>query len=251
MTMRLLTVYTIFLLTACGARAQVGFGGEAGMGVATMKFAPSLSPIHYTTGTANPVASGRIGGLIDVPLNQHFTFQTGVYLVRKGAVRYFSYHQDDSFHEEVHQALLLSYLELPVLLLWKSGMQGKGRMVLGIGPAVAYLAGGSNKLEDNVVFAGVSNNTSGTYRVQRGSTVTGFDIGVHLLAGYELPTGLFFRVSYTDGGRDIGLGTEIDKNRTWCLTAGYITGRGRNINKETEDLIDHSGADERKAGSGR
>jgi len=65
-----------------------------------------------------------------------------------------------------------------------------------------------------------------------------FDIGLNLTAGYELATGLFFRAYYTTGVTDIGLGTEVDKNRVWGAGAGYIFGKGRNINKETDDLID-------------
>jgi hypothetical protein len=67
-----------------------------------------------------------------------------------------------------------------------------------------------------------------------------FDIGMHLKAGYELPTGLFVGAYYIAGMKDLGLGYEKDKNRMWGITAGYIMGKGRNIMAEKNELIDQT-----------
>ncbi len=61
-----------------------------------------------------------------------------------------------------------------------------------------------------------------------------------LCAGYEMSNGLFFRGYYTVGVKDLGLGTEIDKTRALGVSAGYFLGKGRDINKEKDDLIDKS-----------
>ena len=238
--MRVILLLSALLLSAPALYSQVGFGGEAGIGVAGMKFAPSQSPIYYTSGSANPTVAAKLGGLLDVTMNKHLYFQSGIYVNVKGAVRSFSYHLSDSFHESVHQTLHLYYATVPVMLCYKFGMQGKGRLIAGIGADVAYLAAGVNTLTDDYTVSGISNHYSGTTAAKAGTTVSGFDIGLALTAGYELPTGMFFRLSYTSGTQDIGVGSEISKNRSGCISVGRIFGKGRNINKEADDLIDHS-----------
>ena len=240
--MRVIYLLTVLLLSATIARAQIGYGVEGGAGMATMRFAPSQYPIYYTSGEANPVASYRIGALIDVPIHKHLALQSGIYFTRKGAVRSFSYYRNDSFNETVHQTLLLNYAGMPLMVCYKFSMQGKGRMMAGIGADIAYAIGGRNKLSDDYTSYGIHGTSNDNTTVSVGNTVKGVDLGLALMAGYEAPTGLFVRVSYTTGTQDIGVGTEISKNRSVLLSAGYIFGKGRNINKDKEanDLIDHT-----------
>jgi len=238
--MRTILLFITLSLYALSLSAQVGFGVEGGIGIAGMKFAPSQYPIYYTAGSASPVMATKVGALLDVPMNKHLYFQSGFYAYHKGAVRSFSYHLSDSFNESVHQTLQLYYGTVPVMLLYKFGMQGKERLIAGIGADVAYLLGGSNKITDNYTSYGIAGSNSGTTPVVAGQTVRGFDIGLALCAGFELGSGAFLRICYTTGNQDIGMGTEISKNRSGCITGGWIFGRGRNINKEADDLIDHS-----------
>jgi hypothetical protein len=232
--------FTLLLLVvfACTGFSQIGFGPEAGIGMSSMRFAPLLQPVDYTAASTGAIASGKIGALMDVPLNRHIYFQTGLYFSRRGAVRDFSYYQNDSFNATVHQELDIYYFDLPLNVLYKSGEQGMGRFIAGIGATPSYIIGGKNKLQEHQVFNDTLSNSNGVYPVSIGNTIKGFDIGVNLLAGYELSTGLFFRAYYTIGVSDIGLGTEIDKNRIWGISAGYIFGKGRNVKKDADDLID-------------
>jgi len=236
--MKIIQLLIVILLSAGISFAQLGYGVEGGIGMASMRFAPLLSPIHYTAGNASPIFSGKVGFLADVPMNKHIYFQSGLYFSRKGAVRSFSYYANDSFNESVNQTLNINYFDVPLTVMYKSGMLGKGRFTAGIGAVLSYIAGGKNKLHDHQVFNDTLSDTNDTYNISVGNTLKGFDIGVNLTAGYELPTGLFFRTYYVAGTKDIGPGTEIDKNRMWGISAGYIFGKGRNINKEADDLID-------------
>ena len=221
---------------------QAGFGVEAGMGSSSMKFAPPLLPIAYTSGTTGAIASGKIGAFLDLPLNKHTYFQGGVYLSRRGAVRDFSYYKSDST-DVIHQELDIYYFDLPLNIVYKSGHQGKSRFIAGIGATISDLAGGKNNLREHQVFNDTTYNINTDGTISPGNTIHAFDIGINLLAGYELPTGLFFRAYYTAGVQDIGIGTEIDKNRMWGIAAGFIFGNGRDINKdkEADDLIDKTG----------
>ena len=227
------------LITACSAEAQIGYGPELGLGISTMQFAPPMYP-DYTSASVSAIFSGKIGGLIDIPLNKHLTFQGGLSLAREGAVRSFSYYTNDSNSESVHQTLYINYFNLPLNLIYKTGTQGRGRFIFGIGAVPAYIIGGRNKLQDQLVVAGVSSDTISNTQIAKGITVSGFDISLNITAGYELPTGLFFRAYYSPGMENIGIGTEIDKNRMWGISAGYIFGKRHNINKQADDLIDKS-----------
>ena len=228
----ILFIILLPLVISAPAKGQVGFGPEIGVGVSTVKFAPPTYPILYTSASVANIFSYKVGGLIDVPLDKHTYFQSGIYFSRKGAVRSFSYYRNDSFNEYVHQDLYINYFLLPLSVLYKTGFQGKGRFIFGLGAAPAYVIGGRSKLQDRQVYNDTLTNTSNNDKIVRGETIHGFDIGVTLSAGYELPTGLFFRTYYTGGVSDIGMNTEVIKNRVWGISAGYFFGKGRNINKE-------------------
>lgn len=230
----------ILLITAGNSNAQIGYGVEAGIGMATMKFAPPLTPVTYTSASVSPITGGKVGCLIDVPLENKIYFQSGFSVSRQGAVRSFSYFRNDSFNESVHQQLNINYFDVPVVALYKSGMQGTGRLVAGIGVTLSYLISGQNILKDHSVYNDTLSDNSNTYKIVAGQTLSGFNICVNLSGGYELASGLFFRGYYTVGAKDLGIGTEIDKTRSFGISAGYFFGKGRNINKEKNDLIDHS-----------
>ena len=229
-----LLLLAIFLSAFSATYAQPGFGPEIGVGMSSMHFAP---PLGFTAADVATMASGKVGVLVDLPLNKHLYFQAGLSVSSKGAVRSFSYYTNDSFNESVNQTLHIYYADLPVNLLFKSGHQGRGRFVGGLGATASYIIGGKNKLHDSFDSSGIKTVTDDNLNIIRGQTIKGFDIGLNLTAGYELPTGLFFRAYYTVGVSDIGPGTEVDKNRMWGISAGYLFGKGRNVNKEN-DLID-------------
>ena len=187
--MRFLYILIVSLLATFVSDAQAGFGPEIGIGMSTMHFAPPLYPIAYTAASVSPIASGTIGGLADLPLNKHFYFQAGIELSRKGAVRSFSYYKNDSFNESVNQTIYINYFDVPVNVIFKTGMQGKGRFTFGLGATPAYIIGGRNKLKDHLVLRDTLTETSDNTSINIGRTLSGFDIGLNMIAGYELPVG--------------------------------------------------------------
>ena len=222
------------------ARAQSGYGFEAGLGIAEMHFAPGP---FYASASNSAILGGKLGGFFDVDLNHKFYLQVGLRISRQGDQRDFSYHENDSFNEKVTQTITLGYAEMPFALLYKTGIQGKGRVTFGIGVTPAYVLAGRNKLHATGTYGGVAYDTSFNIAVITGKNanpVGSFDLGLDLSAGYELGTGLFFKAFFRPGINDIGLGGESDKNRLWGIAGGYIFGHHRNINNEGDDLIDHS-----------
>jgi len=222
------------VLSANCAIAQTGYGPEIGLGFSTMHFAPNLL---YTSASTSAIFSGKIGGNVDLKMNQHLYAQIGIFVSRKGQTRSFSYDSSNSNNEYDKQTLTINYFDLPLNLLYKTGKQGQGRFFVGLGVTASYIIGGKNKITSTGVYNDTAYSLSGSTKVVAGNPLAGFDLGINFIAGYELPTGLFFKAYYTLGGNDIGLGTEIDKNRMGGISIGYFFGKGRDINKE-EDLIE-------------
>ena len=218
--------------------AQTGIAIEGGIGMSSMRFVPPTRPVIYPFSSTGALISGKIGALADVPLNKRVYFQAGLGVSRKGAVRDFSYYKNDSFNESVHQTLSIYYADLPLSVIYKSGLKGKGCFIAGLGATFSYILTGNNQLSDYQVFNAVLSSTNIRAKIINGTTIHAFDLGMNACVGYELPSGCFFRAYYTMGVNDIGVGTEVDKNRTWGISAGYFLSKKRNINKETDDLID-------------
>ena len=235
--MRRLLFLPVLLLCITTIFAQPGFGPELGLGVSTMHFEP---PFGFTSASTSAEFSGKIGGVADFKASKHIYFQPGIFFSRKGQSREFSFYTSDSLNLDVHQTLMINYIDVPVNLVYKTGIQGRGRVIFGAGVVPSYIIGGRNKQQRQGVSDGVPFNNSTNTLIASGNPLALFDIGVNTFAGYELPTGLFFRAYYTAGVRDIGLGGEVDKNRVWGVSCGYLFGKGHNINKEADDLIDKS-----------
>jgi len=200
-----------------------------------MHFAP---PLEFTNANVNPTFSFRVGGIFDLPIDHHWYFQTGLFFSRKGAQRNFSYYGTDSNNVGVNQTLQLNYLELPMSLLIKSDHQGKLRAFAGLGVTLSNVIGGRNLMSVTGDTTGVPFHNSYNLKVSTTTTVNGFDAGMDVQAGLELPTGLYFKVYYLLGITDFGVGTEIDKNRMFCIVGGWYFGKFRNINRDDDDLID-------------
>jgi hypothetical protein len=231
--------FSFLLFIAAGAsNAQVGFGPELGVGLSTLRFAPATAPILYTSGSVSPVFSIKLGGLIDVPLNRHAYFQTGLYLSEKGGESSFSYYDSATSNEFVKRTLHFTYLELPLVVVVKTSEQGYGRFIAGIGAVPSYLLSGSYKY--NVKGANVSGpfDISNSGHIGSSSDFNSFDMGLMLTAGFEIPGGIFLRGYFLTGATDLSPNTEIIKNRMFGVSAGYIMGKGRSIKKKKSDLID-------------
>ena len=201
------------LLSITFANAQVGFGPEAGIGISSIKFLPRTDIFNYSITSQKSVPAYFIGGVLDVPMHKNIYFQTGLYYSRQGGIRDYSFYHNDSFNASVHQELYINYIDLPMSVFYKSGMQGKGRFIAGIGATLSYIVGGKNVFSDHSVINDTSNSDNGTYPIEIGHTLVGLNVAMNLIAGYELPNGLFFRARYYWGIKDIGLGTELDKTK--------------------------------------
>jgi Outer membrane protein beta-barrel domain len=226
----------VLLIISIASWGQNGYGPFASAGTSEIHFAPALL---YTRASQSQIFSCEFGGIADLQLHRHIYFQTGFSFSQKGGVRSFSYHDNDSFNESVQQTLVVGYLNVPALVVFKTSMQGKMRFYAGIGGTASYMIVGKNNLNVQGVSAGVPYNAISNTAITPNNPLSAFDIGISLKAGIELPTGLFFHLYYLAGVNDLGQGTETDKNRMYGVCGGYFFGKGRNVNTEV-DLIDNS-----------
>lgn len=236
--MRQVFLFWLFSLLFLKAGAQIGFAPEAGIGISYMHFEPD--PSVFTSSSTKPIISGRLGGTIDVNPGKAIYVQSGIFLSRKGQNRNYSFFINDSFNEAINQKLTINYFDVPINVLYKTGVQGTGRFFFGLGATLSYIVGGRDKIHAQGKFNDTPFVADINNKVVADETLKGFDLGVNLTAGYELPTGLFFRAYWILGANDIGLGFERDKNRMAGISAGFFLGKGRNVNREAADLIDTS-----------
>lgn len=132
----------------------------------------------------NLVAGFHAGINVLVPIAPEIYFQPGVLFTTKGASN------DDNAQEIKYR---FNYLELPLNLVYR-GQLGESFVLVGFGPYAALAISGKVNFDD------VSRDIEFRNRVEPGDPLTTpffrrFDAGANILAGYELPGGLFFQIN--------------------------------------------------------
>ena len=217
------------LLSAGGAKAQLGFGGEVGLNCSNYMVKKSGTEVE----TKNRFGM-RLGGLADIAISDNFFLQPGLYFVSNGYHRNFPGGKDE---------VGLNTLELPVNIEYKIGMLGTNRFFVGAGPYASLYTGGYYK-----VFSPLYVDSKSDLRIGGGATdqIRGFDLGLGANVGYQLTAGLFFRARVQAGL--LNLAAPINNNDNFvrsfnfCFSAGYIFYRrdkeGRLIIKRKEREAD-------------
>ena len=137
--------------------------------------------------TNDMIIGYHVGINIQIPIAPEFYFQPGLLLSTKGAKNEYG---------SLTGTYNLSYIEMPLNLVYK-GALGKGFVMLGFGPYIAYAVGGKSSivnesitLENDIVFKNVvvTGDEYFTAYARR------FDAGGNIFAGYETASGLFFQL---------------------------------------------------------
>lgn len=175
---------------------------------------------------SNEMLVGFHAGLnAQIPIAPEFYFQPGVLFSTKGA--------KDSGTGYKSQ-LNLSYLEIPLEFMYK-GSIGNGYVMVGIGPYFGFGITGKYKLETN--SATLESNIEFSKSVDDSSSpdkyyLKSFDAGGNIFAGYEMESGLFFRLNTQLGMVNISpennltgsKGQAVVKNTGFGLSIGYRFG---------------------------
>lgn len=134
----------------------------------------------------------HIGVNAEIPIGVDFYFQPGLLYSIKGAKS-----EDDFLGQPFNTTVKISYLELPLNLLYKPVL-GTGHLLLGGGPYVAFGVGGEATYEGG--------GSSTTEKVKFQKTVSSsdptdvlyirpLDAGINMLAGYEFSNKFSFQLN--------------------------------------------------------
>jgi hypothetical protein len=154
--------------TTFGVRAGLNFTNFSGKDQAGNKLDEKIK------------AGINIGINVEIPIASNTYVQPGLLFTTKGA--------KDKVYRKV--SYNLSYLEIPVNLLFKPEL-GDGKLLLGVGPYLAFAVGGSYKdpAGNKTDFTFANKRKDGSPYAKR------MDLGGNLLAGYELSSRLSFQLN--------------------------------------------------------
>jgi hypothetical protein len=217
---RSLLVFVAVMIIAFNTKGQVSVGPEIGTGSSNMFFTP---PPVFTNSYAEPQSSQRAGVLVDIPAIDHFTFQAGLYVSSKGSRLTYYYYISDSLCDSEEEWRRLTYLDMPLSLVFKTSQPGKNRIFVGVGGYVSLLVGGRSDYNSNYSFHGhqayVTNQTPAT------QVMEAYDFGGSYYIGYELKSGIYFKGYFSHALRNSGLRGDVAKNLQWGVGAGWLFGR--------------------------
>lgn len=165
----------------------------------------------------NDILIGFHAGLnVQFPIAPEFYLQPGLIFSTKGA---------KNTEGSSSNTYKLSYIEMPLNFVYKAQL-GKGYIMLGFGPYLAYAIGGTATHEGDPVS--VEKDIEFTNEVESGDPHTTtymkpFDSGANLFFGYELPSGLFLQLNTQLGLIEINPEDKrfTDDNKTSIKNTGY------------------------------
>jgi hypothetical protein len=159
----------------------------------------------------------HVGVDVDIPIAQDFYIRPGVLFSTKGAKL-----DDDE------TKINLSYIEVPIGFAYKP-MLGTGRLILGIGPYVAFAVGGKIKNDDAEEDIEFENEITPTQALSGTPYLKSLDFGGNLFFGYEFSQHFFAQINAQLGMANIAPKVEgVDdddrgkvKNTGFGLSLGY------------------------------
>jgi hypothetical protein len=179
----------------------------------------------------SPLRPGlRAGVVIDDPLSDNLSLQTGAfYSARGGNIKYSSSFDNNgsAVTQTTDGYVRVDYIELPFALLYNIHNANDSRLFFGGGPYVAVAFGGLVGFDREYTHSGGRTNT----RVLLPATIgidpetadfRPFDAGIQVQAGYEILKGIYTRVHASYGFADINPTENTMKNAGFGLTVGYM-----------------------------
>lgn len=217
------------MMIAGSAAAQMKVGVEGGINL------NNLADHYENETTSNQIKTGFHAGVVaDFGLGNHFSVSPGLRYSMKGGQEERNYNITNAAVEEKNK-LSYHYVEVPVNLIYKTGMEGSGRFMIGVGPYVAYMVNAQNKYktttESIIDGQAVTTVDAGGRELKIGNDeddeIKGFDYGGQAFIGYQLPMGVFVK-----GGSQVGFANTLrhgsssfmQKNYNFFLTLGYMFG---------------------------
>jgi hypothetical protein len=193
---------------------HVAFGVEAGLNMTNFLYSQNNGGI-----TSKPLARGRAGVLLDIPIHGIFYIQPGVFYAMNGN------------EGNDNNTLNLNTIEVPVNAMFKFRMRHHNLLFVGAGPFVGYNVSGAL--------------SEGSFKIGSSSSdnLKAIDYGIGANVGYEFNCGLFFRARYQWGVANLQPQTNsyisTINSESYGIQAGYFFGR-RAHRVETTGMKEHA-----------
>lgn len=230
MKTRILSVIAILVLSVAALEAQVDFGIVAG---------PNFQNMVGKDADGEKITNGLLVGFhagvtAALPIATDFYFQTGLLFSQKGSRNNMGVMPTKSSGDDYHTTTRVSYLELPLHLLFRPAF-GDGHILVGFGPYVAFGLGGNQTvdyeaipaLEQKIKFK--NQITTEEYRDLDYTYLRRFDAGADIFFGYELDMGLWFRLNAQLGLLNMMPDIEERDNESNLKNTGFEVSVGYNF----------------------
>ncbi len=215
--------------------AQIKIGAEVGLNL------NNLADHYDGETTSNQIKTGFHAGVVgDFGISKHFSVSPAVRYSMKGGQEERHYNAMFGIYSANYKEknkLSYHYLELPVNLIYKTGVEGSGRFMAGAGPFIAYMVNAQNKQKTVVEYmqngssvekeVGDGGNTNLKIGSDADDQVKGLDYGGQAFIGYQLPMGMFAKAGGQVGFANTlrgGSSSFMQKNYNFFLTFGYMLG---------------------------
>lgn len=234
--MKKLTLIAAVAFTAMNVHAQARFGIQGGVNFASAQV-EAFNPVTNNTEERNTKSNtgATFGFLADIPIVETLSFMPELNFVQKG------YEFQNNVGNVVAKAKAnLNFIEIPLNFVVRTDI-GAGNLFFGLGPAVGFGISGKSEEsvsglgagfdysdKEDVEFDGDENATDNKLHLKR------VDVGANALAGYMFSNGLFLKVNYTYGFRnllpDFPAPDDKDtfKTRGLSIKLGYMFGGRKN-----------------------
>ncbi len=239
---KILTSLSLTLLTTT-TFAQIKFAPEAGLNMAMQNTKTKIADIPLGSTETSKLSPGAFGGVMgDLKLHKKMYLQAGI----------FYYYNNIKYANEVDLSAYqlgtpstvrydrIHSLRLPVYLMYKSGFEGSGRFMAGIGPYVNYSFSGNRALQVPFIIYDSASHKVSNYTIRKSNTdlkigdqafkddIRNWDFGLNACIGYESNVGLYFRGTFSYGllNQDPA-NTDNYKVKNWGMgiSIGYLIGK--------------------------
>lgn len=242
---KLLTLLAGFTTITTAATAQIGIAPELGLNIANMR-----GQYDYNASTGKPGVDEFKGGAklgikaganFNINIAGRLQIQPGIFYSTKGFKQGEKQnHEHGYFNASTQENVTLHFAEIPVNLQYMFNDPGEGRFFVGIGGYMGVAFSGKTIKDENTASIFPSLATAAGLASDGGSLQFGndapsndmrrFDFGGQANVGYQLRSGIFFRVMYQlgisnllpQGNRTTGDATLRSSNATVSL--GYTLG---------------------------
>ena len=185
---------------------NIQFGVRTGL-----SFASQSTDIADVIST-NSVTTYNLSVIVEKPFKNSFYLQSGLGVIGKGVITY----------ENAQTATYkLTYLDIPLNLLYKFNLPGSGKLYVGAGP---YLSIG---LSGNVQFENTNNTSGQSLEFGNAHDYKRLEGGINFTSGFELNNHLTFNTSYELGINNLATDDATDnvsviRNRVFSVGLGFL-----------------------------